>query len=1233
MTSKTNSANHSPGTHRLLLKLLFITIGLLGFKQAGAQCDEEPELKITGYNFTCKEVPAELKNSSKVPITGVKHFTWDFGDGAVIKGSPTNNSNHWGDSLGNIPGHLYKNDGWYKQRFVVEFNNGTKDTVEREFLVKSSIKILLLDSITCDNEIIRLDLDLTDDLLGKGLYMPNGTVQWEDNIDLIGNKKIGTYIEAKNGTTDRKIVAKLTGTFYQGCKNLTDSIQFQGNFTSISIDQLFSKIEHNEKFQCDAYDTVHFANTESVSSNLSKERLWCFGDVYAKQCTTDTKNGVGVGENCNYSKDSTPFHKYTLIDSIYYNHFFKLNRPIILGRINSGYETFSIDTMDKVLYREAFEKFILKPYMVNVSLNLSNGCTVSDTTYIFIGKPKASNVLAETKKVHVNGNDYYQRIILHLDKTKSGVRYGDYKYSLDRANKYWPDLTKAYELENRNVLTVGTYKAINNEYPPTVYLNASGLMRGSNSREIGIVAYNGVNTLGELRCPDTAWVDYNFYLPDPTLDTIFYESDSIFFRFEDNHRTSTGWGVRLGSDGPISEWGLGEYSSTFEPNDTGSTQYLNTLIFYSEYINDDFSLTAFDTAIVTAVYDAYPTFNKNKISFKVIDFFMKHGVDVLNVNDSALINALGAGQQYTIDTTGYGALIQHCLEYTPYNIEVLNKRDSMLVGNLGNGLYGYKFPKQHKIELWGSPSDIINSSDHIVVNRFGEVDQNESELYNQTNRHFSFIANSSKYGSKLINEKFNDEMVFRFQTDAPENSDTLVLRIKSFYTTLDQSSIDTNRNWAGLIQNGGKESIVVDWDIADTTNVLDTVYTWNDKKEAVFSRIPNTSGWTKGVVITENEYGNVFSLEFNYYSHSISKSQIAENLSTTWSIQNNCSRQVKLVNRSRAVQLDECGIEQTNYDTLSSVVYLWGDGTQTTASIGDSVFHTYPSGTYTLTKIYTTKYGYKDTLTEVYSLNDLLPEIDFDYSVNSDSVYFYGPQLADSLSLSWNFGDGQSSTLINPVHKYTQNKVYNVCLEVTNDSSKCSLSLCQSINPIGCEARYDVVKDSFNQFGIWVVDRSTGSNLSYVWDFGDGDTVHKQYPDHVYADFGKYELCLQVKNSTCKSTYCDSVGMDADGKLLKKAGFKINVVHPDKLGVESVSNNKSDIVLYPNPADDKLFILSKHNEHIMGIRVYDMSGKQALPDMHVNEATGIDVATLEQGLYLIQITTAKGNYNYRVMVE
>jgi gliding motility-associated-like protein len=64
--------------------------------------------------------------------------------------------------------------------------------------------------------------------------------------------------------------------------------------------------------QCTVHDTVYF-NKPDINCRYQNKNIiymWNFGDPYAPPCTTDTRNGLNVGMNCNFSLDSVNIKHY-----------------------------------------------------------------------------------------------------------------------------------------------------------------------------------------------------------------------------------------------------------------------------------------------------------------------------------------------------------------------------------------------------------------------------------------------------------------------------------------------------------------------------------------------------------------------------------------------------------------------------------------------------------------------------------------------------------------------------------------------------------------------------------------------------------------------------------------------------------------------------------------------------------------------------------------------------------
>lgn len=141
------------------------------------------------------------------------------------------------------------------------------------------------------------------------------------------------------------------------------------------------------------------------------------------------------------------------------------------------------------------------------------------------------------------------------------------------------------------------------------------------------------------------------------------------------------------------------------------------------------------------------------------------------------------------------------------------------------------------------------------------------------------------------------------------------------------------------------------------------------------------------------------------------------------------------------------------------------------------------------------------------------------------NIQFLNNSTGPYQQVFWDFGDGTTSTIISPWHQFTQPGIYTVCLTVGDSSTSCFDTYCQNIAYQGtgnCDATFSFVDSSGFT---WFYPTTFQSNLSYYWNFGDGNSSTQVYPVHQYANPGTYLACLTVIDSAnnCFDTYCDSV--------------------------------------------------------------------------------------------------------------
>ncbi len=238
---------------------------------------------------------------------------------------------------------------------------------------------------------------------------------------------------------------------------------------------------------------------------------------------------------------------------------------------------------------------------------------------------------------------------------------------------------------------------------------------------------------------------------------------------------------------------------------------------------------------------------------------------------------------------------------------------------------------------------------------------------------------------------------------------------------------------------------------------------------------------------------------------------------------------------------------------------------------------------------------------------------------------------------SWDFGDGNSSTLRFPQHQYSSPGTYTVCLNVTD--SNCVDQFCSTLvvdttinNPIFCNAYFVTLQMA--PYQLTVVNMSSGINLNFNWDFGDGTTSNQHYPSHSYASTGTYILCLTVTGGGCTNTYCDTVSVDSTGRInrMSAAGFTINVVSPDQLtGITDIQADNF-VSVYPNPVSDLLSVqVDTRSES--GYRVLSINGSEIASGIFNSDKNILKTSSWKSGFYLLEITRNDGVRNFRKIIK
>jgi PKD repeat protein len=213
-------------------------------------------------------------------------------------------------------------------------------------------------------------------------------------------------------------------------------------------------------------------------------------------------------------------------------------------------------------------------------------------------------------------------------------------------------------------------------------------------------------------------------------------------------------------------------------------------------------------------------------------------------------------------------------------------------------------------------------------------------------------------------------------------------------------------------------------------------------------------------------------------------------------------------------------------ENLTAWSWAFGDGTTSTEQ---NPVHTYTlTGNYTVNLTVTNTSGSNSSVKADYILVSTQPQPVANFTANVTTgiaplaVQFNDTSLGENLTAwSWDFGDGNISTVQNPINNYTTAGTYSVNLTVTNTSGSNSSVKTNYITVTASEApTANFIANITNgtaPLAVQFNDTSVGANLTnWSWDFtNDGfvDSI-EQNPIFNYTTAGNHTVNLTVTNAT-----------------------------------------------------------------------------------------------------------------------
>lgn len=235
---------------------------------------------------------------------------------------------------------------------------------------------------------------------------------------------------------------------------------------------------------------------------------------------------------------------------------------------------------------------------------------------------------------------------------------------------------------------------------------------------------------------------------------------------------------------------------------------------------------------------------------------------------------------------------------------------------------------------------------------------------------------------------------------------------------------------------------------------------------------------------------------------------------------------------------------------------------------------------------------------------------DFSVDINTacveQEVTFTNKSFGSYTAMEWNFGEGATPATANTegphVVRYSTSGKKTVVLSITAGAQTLTETKNDLVEVIGLPTAAFTFKINQGLANIVDFDASTSTGLvsgaKYVWDMGNGTILKRPTPKllYNYPALGVYQVTLTVENI--------------------EGGCSNSVTQTVDNSTSIADRELKELVIYPNPASDKLTIANVNGAQIF---IYSIDGRLVHQATATSDTFEVNTTTFNTGLYSVKI--------------
>ncbi|MDP2793540.1 MAG: PKD domain-containing protein [Sulfurisoma sp.] len=327
----------------------------------------------------------------------------------------------------------------------------------------------------------------------------------------------------------------------------------------------------------------------------------------------------------------------------------------------------------------------------------------------------------------------------------------------------------------------------------------------------------------------------------------------------------------------------------------------------------------------------------------------------------------------------------------------------------------------------------------------------------------------------------------------------------------------------------------------------------------------------------------------------------------------------------------------SNYNDLLSYYWDFGNGTTSTASSPTAAY--LQAGTYNVVLTVRNQLGQAATYSGVVTATAAASAVTAYFQPSSTTaqanlpITFYNGSYSSYgiiSSYTWEFGDGQFSTLANPTHTYATSGTYTVRLTVMDSNGQVGTSS-QSLTVQASTASFSVgfrpsSTSARTGEAVTFVNQTyspTGGLFYYLWSFGDGTGGSADAsPTHPFSQAGVYVVTLTATNQLGQSaSSSQTVTVTAGATLTSNFSFSVNSTTTTQIAFtnSSTSSNSADVLAYSWAFGDGQTSTDRNPTH-----TYSQAGSYTVT-LAVSNTSGQTATSTPQSLTVTSSTSGSIN--------